>query len=378
MRDKIIIKCPNCSSKNIVKAGKKHLKLQTIQRYKCSLCNKFFSDKQLKNKTYNPRIILSAISLYNLGNTLEQTKTIIAKTRKNQRFLVSQKSMISVKFKTPVPITTIQSWITEYKNICTFARLRKQAIKLYKEEMIFSHNLQHNQIYKYQLHKAKLKLQSKELPIKKFIVIKDYLNKIPTNNFPHHIFQPRQEELNELARSSQVKFKTLDFVKLTKQNQANQLANLALNLAKTNKQRHEAIQNFFLINDSTTIATEIPVYLTNDDIKYHENQRFSGHQKSPISACFQKKKFNLNFKNYETPITGHIDLLQIRNGLIHILDYKPEADKINPTEQLTIYALALASRTKLALKDFKCAWFDEKNYYEFFPLHAVYKKPKYI
>jgi len=24
----------------------------------------------------------------------------------------------------------------------------------------------------------------------------------------------------------------------------------------------------------------------------------------------------------------------------------------------------------------KCAWFDEKNYYEFFPLHVVYKLKK--
>jgi len=66
--------------------------------------------------------------------------------------------------------------------------------------------------------------------------------------------------------------------------------------------------------------------------------------------------------------------LQIRNGLIYILDYKPNARKINAVNQLTIYALALASRTKLAVKDFKCAWFDEKNYFEFYPLHGVYKK----
>lgn len=33
--------------------------------------------------------------------------------------------------------------------------------------------------------------------------------------------------------------------------------------------------------------------------------------------------------------------------------------------------LALASRTKLAVRDFKCAWFDGKHYFEFFPLHAV-------
>ncbi len=62
--------------------------------------------------------------------------------------------------------------------------------------------------------------------------------------------------------------------------------------------------------------------------------------------------------------------------MIHILDYKPEANKINAVNQLTIYALALASRTKLAVKDFKCAWFDDRSYYEFFPLHVVYKTIK--
>jgi hypothetical protein len=36
--------------------------------------------------------------------------------------------------------------------------------------------------------------------------------------------------------------------------------------------------------------------------------------------------------------------------------------------------LALAARTKTPVKDFKCAWFDDRNYYEFFPLKAVYEK----
>jgi hypothetical protein len=66
--------------------------------------------------------------------------------------------------------------------------------------------------------------------------------------------------------------------------------------------------------------------------------------------------------------------LQIRNGLIHLLDFKPGAERVNAVNQLTIYALALASRTRLAVKDFKCAWFDEKSYFEFFPLHGVYRK----
>src|SRR3989338_1199097 len=248
------INCPSCASKNIIKKGLRKNKLQEIQRYRCKNCSKIFADKGIKNKTYPAKIILNAVSYYNLGCTQQQAS-----------------KLISQRYKVKVPQRTISEWVNEYKDICTFARLRKQAIKAQKpEKMIFSQKLQHNQVYNFMLHQAKLELVSKELAPQKFALLKYYFEKIPTQEFPHHIFQPKpgNPELNELARSSQIKFETLDFIKKEKQNQANQLAKLALNLAATNKQRHEAIQNFFLINDSTTIAAEIPVYLTNDDIKY--------------------------------------------------------------------------------------------------------------
>ena len=334
------VSCPYCNSKLVNKEGKRKVKLSIIQKYRCLGCNKHFADKDLKHKSYPAKIILNSISTYNLGYTLEQTKKEIAK-----------------RFHIKIPESTIHSWIKQYSDICTFHRIREQAIKLHPpEEIIFSHHLQHNQIYKYQLHKAKLHLASKEMPSHKFSQLKAYLDKIPTDNFPHHIFQPKQD-MHELTRSSQMKFKTLDFVKEEKQNFANTLASLGLQLSKTNRERHESVQNFMIANDSVTVACEIPVYLTNDDIRY-----------------FLSKGFSINLENYQTPITGHIDLLQIRNGLIHILDYKPDADKTNAVNQLIIYALALSSRTKLAVKDFKCGWFDDKHYFEFFPLHAVYPK----
>jgi hypothetical protein len=80
-------------------------------------------------------------------------------------------------------------------------------------------------------------------------------------------------------------------------------------------------------------------------------------------------------KNVNIPrlLTGHIDLIQIRNGQVHIMDYKPNASKERPIEQLTWYALALSRLTGLRLFEFTCAWFDEKDYYQFFPLHVVKK-----
>lgn len=339
------VTCPYCNSKLIKKEGKRKLRHTIVQKYCCLECSKYFAGKDLKHKSYPARTILNTISTYNLGYTLEQTKKVMAK-----------------RFHIRIPQSTIHSWIKQYSATCRFLGLRSQATKLHKpEEMIFAHQLQHNQIYKYKLHRAKLHLQAKELPEQKFQLLKAYLEKIPTESFPHHIFQPKQEEWRELARSSQIKFETLDFVKQEKQNLANALASLGLHLAKTNKERHESIQNFMITNDSVSVACEVPLYLTGDDIRY-----------------FLGKGFNLQLDGHQTPITGHIDVLQIRNGLIHILDYKPEADKVNAVNQLAIYALALASRTKLAVKDFKCAWFDDRHYFEFFPLHAVYPKSRHF
>jgi len=77
------------------------------------------------------------------------------------------------------------------------------------------------------------------------------------------------------------------------------------------------------------------------------------------------------FRDSECPrvITGHIDFLQVRNGAVHILDYKPDARA--PTSQSrssTIYALALTRLVPgLKLFDIKCAWFNDEEYCEFFP-----------
>jgi len=59
--------------------------------------------------------------------------------------------------------------------------------------------------------------------------------------------------------------------------------------------------------------------------------------------------------------------------MIHLLDFKPNAGKEKPIEQLTWYALALSRLTGLRLYEFKCGWFDDKDYFEFYPLHVVYK-----
>jgi transposase-like protein len=330
--------CPFCNSKRIIKAGKVKLKREIVQRYFCKKCGKFFQERRIKNKSYPARIILQAISSYNSGYNLKEVKEILSR-----------------KFG-EIPQSTIYSWIKDLSQVCTFSRIRNEILKKFKrEEMILKQKFFHHQLYLFQMHQAKLDYQLKFKENKKFVLLKEYLLKVYERKIPEHIFVLEDEELEK--RASQLKAKLLPIEKIGKESVAKRLAELSLNLAKNNRERHEKVENFFLINDSVTIATEIPVYLTKDDIKY-----------------FKNKGFDFDFENYRTPITGHIDILQIRNGLIYILDYKPEAEKVNAVNQLTIYSLALASRTKLAVKYFKAAWFDDKNYFEFYPLHAVYMK----
>lgn len=148
---------------------------------------------------------------------------------------------------------------------------------------------------------------------------------------------------------------------MSRRNTATETAALVLPTVGTNHERHPKLQNFMLANDSVTLAVEVPIWLTEDD----------------ITAIERRWSVTLAPRLDRTPrvITGHIDFLQIRNGAIHLLDYKPDARTNKPFAQLTIYALALSHLTGIPLFDFKCAWFNEADYCEFFPRTVLARSP---
>ena len=120
-------------------------------------------------------------------------------------------------------------------------------------------------------------------------------------------------------------------------NKACEMTNIALKTARNNRERHSIVEDFFLINDLSTVAVEIPVW-------YWDKKEGEG-------------------------ISGHIDILQIRNNRLYILDYKPDAKKQkHAPAQINSYARAISYRAKIPLDQIYCAYFDEKNYYEFSPV----------
>jgi len=219
---------------------------------------------------------------------------------------------------------------------------------------------------------------------------------------PHQYFSDGMR-----ASETPITFSKTEMIVRGKNNFANKMAKFVLQSVSVAKDRHDALQRFMLANDSVTVATEVPVYIRREDLAHMQTQlgfklyrKPITKRKSNVETQFIASKNNVasETNNVETPdsdvsktgmslqefniddlprlITGHIDFVQIRNGQIHILDYKPNAAKERPIEQLTIYALALSRLTGLKVFNFKCAWFDEKDYFEFYPLHVVYKPDK--
>src|SRR5271165_2329718 len=335
--NKLPSECPHCGSHTISRKGVRKKKLEIVQLWRCASCKRTFTPgpSALRNKTYPIRTVLQALTLYNLGYSLNETA----------RRLKSQSGRA-------VSPTTIATWIGSHKEHTTFRRLRAEASTIYPpEQTIHSIKLYHRQVYACAYHRSKLALLRRNPQHQRFEALACFLENIPSS-CPHALF--RRDD-DPKARASQARPAFADINRLTinrKENTATETAALIIPAIGTNKLRHETLQNFLLANDSSTMAIEIPIWLTEDEIADIET------------------RYGIELAAGGAPrsITGHIDFLQVRNDAVHILDYKPDARTNKPIAQLAIYALALTIRVPgLKLFDIKCAWFNEEEYNEFFP-----------
>ena len=276
--------------------------------------------------------------------------------------------------------STLANWLAEFSEYCPFARMREFALKKYApQNMVIQAILAHRQLFRYRFHQAKCKLIIEDdYKHRNFGALKEFLEMVP-GECPHQYFNPPAGGGLRASEAPMV-FSKKQMIVRAKQNFATKTCKFVLQSVKERRQRHEVLQRFMLCNDSVTVATEVPVYLTKDDLEHLQTQLgFEIYNRKNTSE--EPKRTSQEFFTFDTNklpklITGHIDILQIRNGQIHILDYKPKAEKEKPIEQLTLYAMALPRLTGLRMFDFKCAWFDENDYFEFYPLHVVHKPKK--
>ena len=190
-------------------------------------------------------MILSALTDYNLGYTLEETATRLQK-----------------KAHRRVSPSTITSWLDEYKQHCSYRRLRAAGLRRFPaNQTIRSIKLYHRQVYGYAYHRPKLDfvragtLDDKRSGDRRFTALADFLEAIPTT-CPHDLF--RRDD-DPKARASQASPTWADASRIiinTKHNAATDAAALIIPAVGNNKLRHETLQRFMLCNDSVTIAIE--------------------------------------------------------------------------------------------------------------------------
>src|SRR3989454_1139136 len=134
--------CPDCNSKFTIKKGRRLNRFRVLQVFQCRECLRKFTTAAGKNKTYPPHVILEAVSTYNLGNSISDTQRTIRK-----------------RLHVDIPEGTIRSWIRAHKPLTTYARLRAPGRKLLDPEaLIRSLAFRHKQVYRFELHRAKLEL----------------------------------------------------------------------------------------------------------------------------------------------------------------------------------------------------------------------------
>jgi transposase-like protein len=337
--------CPHCGGRNLTRRGVRKKKLEIVQLWRCSSCKRVFTPGPgtLQNKTYPLRMILSALTDYSIGYTTQETAARLKK-----------------KTNRSVSPSTIAGWLHTYAEHCSYRRLRQRALSRFPAiQTIRSIKLYHRQVYGYGYHRPKLDLlragtlDDKRKGDTHLAPLADFLESIPTS-CPHQLFR-RDDDPKGRASQAQPEFANVSRIVVNrKENAATHTAALIIPAVGNNKLRHETLQRFMLANDSVTVAIEVPIWLTEEEITALERKH--NIQLAPRDA------------DKSRVITGHIDFLQVRNGAVHILDYKPDAHVNKPIAQLGIYALALTRHVPgLKLFDIKCAWFNEYEYCEFFP-----------
>jgi transposase-like protein len=329
--------CPHCGGHSFTRRGTRKKKFEIVQLWRCASCKRMFTPAPaaLRNKTYPLRIIIEALTMYSLGYSHAETLR-----------------RMKAKFGRAIPDSTLSAWIAEHDDLLSYRRLRDAGRRRFPPaQTIRSIKLYHRQVYRYAFHSPKLELLRESAEHARLAPIGNFLEAIPLV-CPHDLF--RTQETSARASQAQPAFADASRIIVNrKENTATRAAALIIPTVGDNRQRHARLQEFMLANDSVTLAVEVPIWLTEDDIRALEAKY--GVELAPRNGA-------------PRVITGHMDFLQVRNGAVHILDYKPDARTNKPIAQLAIYALALTRLVPgLRLFDIKSAWFNEYEYCEFFP-----------
>jgi len=129
-----------------------------LQIYSCKDCGDISFLSWTERRQISSRVIARTLCLYNLGHTQEEAARRIA-----------------TEHRITVPRRTISHWISGYRPITTFHRLRNVSVRAFGGRMLKERTLEHQQTYEYKVHLSKLALTAGAVPPDVAAKVKNYL-----------------------------------------------------------------------------------------------------------------------------------------------------------------------------------------------------------
>jgi transposase-like protein len=207
-------RCIYCHGTQIVRAGKRHNRHAIMQRWYCHTCATTFSPQPAaRRKVFPLKMILEALCLFYSGHTIPRTA----------RYLLD-------RFGHRIHPRTISRWLSEYRDLTTYARLRSRTLTRFTPQtLIRSTRLHHKQVYTYRLHQGKLAHILAEKQHEAFSPVATYLTDMATT-CPHVLFQDEHRASQEANA-----FDLAGVEIVEKQNLAPRIAHLGLAAAAVRK-----------------------------------------------------------------------------------------------------------------------------------------------
>ena len=255
--------CPYCGGRDVIKSGKRYNLAGALQLYRCSACSRKFSRRPAGHTTYPLHAIIETLSLYDRGYTLEESAR-----RAGKRHRVSITKQLAA------------SWKSRYASFFPYFRLRDTVAAAHPPHtLVLSARLHHGQVYEFSYHPGKTEhllrggssasrspfrpQQPQYAPAASFEALRHFLESVPTDT-PHDLFRAQAKR----ASQTRQRFSLADVAIIERKNAAVEMAGFVIPTVSRNTKRHETIQEFMLVNDSVTVAVEVPVYLTEADVRH--------------------------------------------------------------------------------------------------------------
>ncbi len=257
-----------------------------VQKLVCLSCKKNFSNDPSPGSQYPLKVILHSMELYNSGRPASFIKREMGK-----------------RYHLSPPVRTIYSWTERYRTALPFLKLRSM-YELDPDEIIKMRTFDHQQVFPFRYHTLKLNICAKRFP-----GLKRYIEWV-LRSLPDRMFM-------EGPRASTTQL-DIELAAERMNDIAPKMCSMALERSSDPSSAHSSIEDFFIVNDDRTVCTELPVFLNPSEVPRIE---------------------------VRSPLTGHIDIVQMRYDDLWVLDYKPDLNKPEKaSSQMALYPLIVTSR----------------------------------